>query len=331
VTCAYQLRDIKFCYDDSIALDIHELTVEKGGITALVGPNGAGKSTLFNLLAFLKTPTRGEITFSNQLVDGEMLRSFRRKIGFVQQNPYLLRGNVFQNLEIGLKFHGLSQNKRHQKLTEVMELLGIKNLAQRSVNTLSGGEAQKVAIGRALVLDPEVLLLDEPFTYLDRIFVDELEDLIFKLNVNRGQTVIFSTHNQLQAQVLAGKLYSLVNGKVIATSLSNLFNGEIDSSNSTFNTGNLIINIPGLTKTGHHLAIDPSQIVLSRHTLDSSMRNSFAGRITGMLEENGQIRVIVECRERFQVLITHIALTELSLNIGDTVWASFKSSAVVIF
>ncbi len=328
---AYLLRDVKSGYDDNIVLDINELMIEKGSIAALVGPNGAGKSTLFNLLAFLAIPLQGEMIFLEQSVDNKKISSYRRKIGFVQQNPYLLRGSVFHNLEIGLKFHGIPQAKRHVKVMEIMELLGIENLAQRSVYNLSGGERQKVAIGRVLVLDPEVLLFDELFTYLDRRFVDELEDLVTTLKTGNGQTIVFSTHNQLQAQVLADEIFSLVNGKVTTTPLSNLFNGEIDTGNSTFNTGNLNINILESSKIGHHLAIDPSQIVLSRHKLDSSMQNSFEGRITGMLEENGQIRVIVESHEKFQILITRMALTNLSFNMGDAVWVSFKSSSVQLF
>jgi tungstate transport system ATP-binding protein len=328
---AYLLRDIKSGYDGNIVLDISELLIDKGSIAALVGPNGSGKSTLFNLLAFLATPMQGEIIFQDQSIDNNKISSYRRKVGYVQQNPYLLRGSIFHNLEIGLKFHGVPQDKRYVKVMEIMELLGIENMAQRSVYNLSGGEAQKVAIGRVLVLDPEVLLFDEPFTYLDRRFVDELEDLVATLKTDNGQTIVFSTHNQLQAQVLADKVFSLVNGKVTTAPLSNLFNGEIDTGNSTFNTGNLNINILESLKIGHHLAIDPSQIVLSRHKLDSSMQNSFEGRITGMLEENGQIRVIVESHEKFQILITRMALTNLSFNVGDTVWVSFKSSSVQLF
>jgi len=328
---AYILKDVRSGYDGNIVLDINELLIEKGSITALVGPNGSGKSTLFNLLAFLTIPLQGEMIFLEHSVDKNKISSYRKKVGFVQQNPYLLRGSVSHNLEIGLKFHGVPHEKRHVKVMEIMGLLGIDNLAQRSVYNLSGGEAQKVAIGRALVLDPEVLLFDEPFTYLDRYFVDELEELVINLKTDNEQTIVFSTHNQLQAQTMADKIYSLVNGKVITTPLSNLFKGEIDTGNSTFNTGNLNINILESSKIGHHLAIDPSQIVLSRHMLDSSMQNSYEGRVTGMLEENGQIRVIVESYEKFQTLITRKALANLSLNMGDTVWVSFKSSAVQLF
>lgn len=327
----YKLKDIRFGYDDSVVLDIDDLEIEKGSTTALVGPNGSGKTTLLNLLAFLYPPTRGELQFLNQPVSRNLNQYYRRKVGFVHQNPYLLRGTVLHNLEIGLKFHGISCDKRTKKIREVMGTLGIENMAQRPVCSLSGGEAQKVAIGRALVLDPEVLLFDEPFTHLDRRFVEELERLIISFRNDNKRTIVFSTHNQLQAQLLADEIYTLVNGNVHASSHSNLFDGSIDTSLSVFDTGNICIRIPEKNTTGNHLSIEPSQIVLSRHALDSSMRNIFQGRIIAMQEQGSQIRITVEAGERFQVLITQMAFTELALNMGETVWISFKSSSLQVF
>jgi len=95
---------------------------------------------------------------------------------------------------------------------DMLRILKIEDLADRSVKSLSGGEAQKIAIGRTLVLDPKVILLDEPFTYLDREFVDEFELLMKMLKNEQNKTIIFTTHNQLQAQALSDQVFSIVDG-----------------------------------------------------------------------------------------------------------------------
>jgi len=133
-------------------------------------------------------------------------------VGLVQQNPYLIKGSVIKNIELGLKFRHVKPAVRESRAREMLRLLKIENLADRSVKSLSGGEAQKVAIGRALVLDPKVILLDEPFTYLDREFVEDFELLIKKLRNEQNKTIIFTTHNQAQAKVLSDQVFSIADG-----------------------------------------------------------------------------------------------------------------------
>jgi len=212
MSCQYKLNNIQFSYADKKVLDIEQQVFEQGIITALVGANGAGKSTLLGLLSFISDAEIGEIEFSGEKVTKSNQASLRKSIGLVQQNPYLIKGSVIKNIELGLKFRHVKPEVRESMAKDMLRILKIEDLADRSVKSLSGGEAQKIAIGRTLVLDPKVILLDEPFTYLDREFVDEFELLMKKLKNDQNKTIIFTTHNQLQAQALSDQVFSIMDG-----------------------------------------------------------------------------------------------------------------------
>lgn len=330
---AYALTDVGFAYPGTAAeaLSINRLDIPANRVTVLVGPNGSGKSTLLGLLAFLHAPTGGELLYQGVPVNGKRLRDYRRRVGLVPQNPYLLHDTVAANVELGLKLRGTPAAKRRVLAQSVMEQLGLDRLADRPARDLSGGEGQKVAIARALVLDPEVLLFDEPFTYLDKSIVAEFEQLVGVIRENRSQTIVMSSHDQLRASALADKVVTLFDGRIAPTSLINHFQGQVDQPAQLFRTGKINIAIPEETSAGAHAAVEANQIVLSRQTLDSSMRNHFAGRITSLHEQGGLVNVTVHAGENFQALITRAALRELDCHLGDDVTVSFKSSAVKVF
>jgi len=215
MSCLYKLNNIRFSYADKKVLDIERQVFEQGKITALVGANGAGKSTLLGLLSFIYDAELGEIEFSGEKVTKSNQATLRKSVGMVQQNPYLIKGSVIKNIELGLKFRHVKPEVREKMAKDMLRILKIEDLADRSVKSLSGGEAQKVAIGRTLVLDPKVILLDEPFTYLDREFAEEFELLIKKLRNEQSKTIIFTTHNQSQAKALSDQVFSIIDGHLI--------------------------------------------------------------------------------------------------------------------
>jgi tungstate transport system ATP-binding protein len=330
MTSLYQLKNISFDYGSEFKLSDINIEIIKSNITAIVGPNGSGKTSLLNILSFLNAPHDGVLIYDEKKLEQRKNEQFKKNVGYVQQNPYLLRGTAYKNIELGLKLKHVNKEMREKKVPEVMQLLGISELADRSARSLSGGEAQKVAIGQVLVLEPDVLILDEPFSHLDKKSIVELEQIIQKLKSELRKTVIFTTHDQIQAQCLADDVYSVVKGKVFSAHLINLFNGVFDPSQNSFNTGKLLINTPEGKEQAEHIAIDPKQIVISKEKLDSSMQNSFSGKITGMNEEDEQIKLYINIGEEVQATITHKALEKLQLSIGTNVWVSFKSSSIVI-
>ncbi len=328
---AYQLRNIKHTYVDEVVLNIPEYSIGRNVVTAMVGANGSGKSTLLNMLAFVTMPSRGNLFFLDEEVLYANLQSFRQQIAYVQQKPYLFNFNVLQNIELGLKLRNIDKSLWHSRVEKIVEILNLQGLLQKRAHDLSGGEVQKVAIARALVLQPKVLLLDEPFSHLDQKSKTDLETVLLETRERGAQTTIFSCHDQLQAQKLADEVCALDKGQIRSCLLLNTFSGQVDSNSKVFDTGKLLIQIPSTFKTGSQIAIDPAHLVLSKDELRSSMRNHFQGKVKSLEEVNGEIHVVVEAGESWHAIITHVSLAELNINIGEQIWLSFKSSAVQVF
>lgn len=325
----YELNNVGYAYAGKPVLSIDRLQIKSHESTAIVGPNGSGKSTLLNILAFINFPAQGSMQFQGREITRQNFQDYRRQVGYVQQKPYLFHLNVFENIEIGLKLRGLKNYMRRQRVEKILDEFAIKRLAGRYAHHISGGEAQKVAIARSLVLEPDVLILDEPFSHVDSSFRDELEELLRHIIDTGRTTVIFTTHDQMQAAVLGSRIYTLVHGHLVPVSTVNMFRGKMAGGH--FDTGRIRISVPPGLPAESHIAVDSNQIVLSREKLESSMQNSYVGRITGLSEENGLINMLVQAGEKFNVLITNAALQELGVNIGDKVWLSFKSTSVHLF
>ncbi len=327
MTDAYQINNLIFRYDKYPALSLPELQIQRQCLTALVGPNGSGKSTLLNLLAFLNVPNEGWITFFGERVTRQHLLSFRRRIAYLPQKPYLFRGTVEDNLKLALRFRQVPNKHRQNRIRQVLQALNILPLNKQLTHTLSGGELQKVALARAILTEPEVLLMDEPFSYLDYESERLLEQFFNDYIRESGGTLIFSTHDRVQGQAITDEVISLIDGKAAKTTLLNVFHGQLEKQ--LFKTGKIDILLADSPMHCKHIAIDPQEIVLSNQPLISSMRNQFLGRVNSISEDKGNVRVSVNAGEVFQALITHNALEELNLKPGGEVWVTFKSNSVV--
>jgi tungstate transport system ATP-binding protein len=326
---AYWLEHVVFAYGDTPVLTIDHLAISAGRITALIGPNGSGKSTLLNLFAFLIHPDAGEIYFFGQPVRRKDILSLRRRVGLVMQAPYLLQGSVIHNVELGLRLRGVGKEQRRSRALDAMEQVGLAGFEKRAVRALSGGEKQRVALARALASEPEVLLFDEPFTYLDQSNMHLVEQVISSYTRKSGKTVVFSTHEQIQGIALADESISLFAGRPVGAPLVNLFRGTL--RNGVFDTGKLVIQVPRTLDRGSYLAVDPDEIVLSPEPLNSSLRNSFYGRVIMVAEEAGRARITVDIGEKLHARITLESMRDLRLGLGKDVWVSFKATAVKVF
>lgn len=331
MTALYELLAVQFAYDRAMVLDIDEFRVNGNTITAITGPNGCGKTTLLNLLAFLRLPTSGTLNYRGQPVNVSNWSRLRKRVSYVQQKPYLLKMSVRENIELGLKFRNQPLHDRRRRSAVILDDLGIAQLADRRAGELSGGEVQKVAIARALVLDPDVLILDEPFTHLDQRSVGFFESLITLLRDDRGKSVVFTSHDPIISQALSDRVYSMLNGRLVPCAMTNMYSGHVIADQHLFASSHLQIHIPEQIQSGTHLVIDPVHLVLSRSPLQSSMRNAFQGRIVALQEQSDLIKVTIDAGERFQAVITHEAMRDLDIHFGDPVWVSFKSSAVHVF
>jgi putative ABC transport system ATP-binding protein len=195
---------------------LHEVNfqISSGEVLAVVGPSGAGKSTLLRLLNRLDEPTHGTV-----LLDGEDYRTLhprqlRRRVGMVMQRAYLFPGTVAENVA-----YGPAQQDRtlpSARIEEMLAQVGLAGYAERNALTLSGGEAQRVAITRALANAPEVLLLDEPTSALDEASRSGVESLVESLIRERHLTCIWVTHSPAQARTMADRVLALEAGQVRA-------------------------------------------------------------------------------------------------------------------
>jgi len=215
----YRLQSIRKRYGSNVALDVEELTIAEGRLYTLTGANGAGKSTLLSILAFLAPPTSGEIFYAGVRVDWNhgSVEEYRRKVTLLHQSPYLFGGSVHDNVAFGLKVRGIPGEERRRIVDRALEGVGLQGFRDRKARELSGGEAQRVAMARALALEPEVLLLDEPLANIDRETAGLLESVIASLPA-RGTTVVMTTHDPDHPGRLNGESIHLEGGRHVLQS-----------------------------------------------------------------------------------------------------------------
>jgi len=214
VTVLLQLSNLLVRREGRIVLDISSLSVETGEVVAIVGPNGAGKSTLFLVLARLLKADQGQIVFNGRTTDSFDDLRYRRQIALVLQEPLLMDMSVYENAAIGLKFRRSPKAQIEERVSHWLDRLGVAHLSQRPARKLSGGEAQRVSLARAFALQPELLLLDEPFTALDApTRIRLLEDLKSVLSETK-MTTIFITHDLQEALKLATRMTVILDGRI---------------------------------------------------------------------------------------------------------------------
>ncbi len=190
-----------------------DISVEEGEFLVLVGPSGCGKSTLLNMIAGLEDISSGEISIRGRSMNG--VHPSMRNIAMVFQS-YALYPNmsVAQNITFGLEMHGVAKPKRQEALDKVAKMLQIEELLNRKPGQLSGGQRQRVAMGRALVRDPDVFLFDEPLSNLDAKLRVDMRTEIKKLHHQLGTTIVYVTHDQIEALTLSTRIAVMNDGIV---------------------------------------------------------------------------------------------------------------------
>ena len=211
-------------YGEVKAVDDVSLTIEDGALHFLLGPSGCGKTTALRILAGLETPTAGKILFDK--TDVTNFRAVERQVGMVFQNyalwPHM---TVYKNVEYGLKVRKDSKSDRERKISEVLALTQLQELADRLPGQLSGGQQQRVALARAIALTPNVLLLDEPLSNLDAKLRREMRANLLDIHKKTKITTIYVTHDQKEALTMGSSITVMQTGKILQTGTPrNLYN-----------------------------------------------------------------------------------------------------------
>lgn len=229
-----KIRDCRVVRDGRVILDIPELDVIEGCTTVLIGPNGAGKSTLLRALQLLVRPQCGEF-FLNDVPMHRDIVATRRRMAVAFQEPLLLNMSVRRNVEIGLRLRGVSKPLRRERSQYWLDRFRVKHLSDRHAHDLSGGEAQRVNLARAFALDPEVLLLDEPFSALDAPTRAGLVEDFTSILTEKRPTTVLVTHDRDEALNIADRVAVIIDGSVHQIgSPADVFNAPSSAEVATF-------------------------------------------------------------------------------------------------
>ena len=203
-----EIKNITVNYESRPLFTNLSLTIQRGEIVALTGPSGSGKTTLLRCIAGLEVMASGTILLNNNDITNRP--AHKRQIGLVfQDNQLFPHLNVSQNVGYSLKIQQVAKKTIATKVHEALELVGLSHLADRSITNLSGGEAKRIAVARALVAEPEVLLLDEPLNGLDSELHSRLLEDLRALLTARGTTTLHVTHDHAEAATIAHRVLDL--------------------------------------------------------------------------------------------------------------------------
>src|SRR5881398_1691668 len=232
-----ELVGVRHCYGGRMVLDLERFAVPPGALIAMVGPNGSGKSTLLRLLALLEQPTEGEVRLDGEPVCGGPARSrptaaARRRVTLVEQRPVLFRGTVRENLGYGLVVRGVRRIEVNRVVDNVAARFGIAPLLERHRHQLSEGEVQRVAVARALAVEPEVLLLDEPVSSADRAAAQTLYRALAEERTRRPLAICLASHQLEDAYRFADDVRALAEGRLSPVTPENLFRVDLPVSGS---------------------------------------------------------------------------------------------------
>lgn len=204
------LKNLKKVYKNKTVLNINTLHLKEGRIHGIIGPNGAGKSTMLRIIAGLEEATTGKVFYNEKELDNTVIR----KVTYMSQSPYLLRESVSNNISYPLKIRKQRKKVIDEKVTNIMREFNVLSLRNQLATSLSGGESQKVALARALVFKPELILLDEPTANIDPNSIEVIEKAIIKRNKEKNMTTIIITHNIGQARRLCDEIIFIKDGLV---------------------------------------------------------------------------------------------------------------------
>jgi tungstate transport system ATP-binding protein len=349
------LCDVRVQHGSSTVLRLH-FAVHVGEVVVVIGPNGAGKSTLLRVMGLLQRPSSGSVYFHGEQATAKNSLAMRRHMASVFQEPLLLDGTVYDNAALGLKLRGFRRDEIEKKLRPWLKRLGIDHLTERRARTLSGGEAQRTSLVRGLVLDPSLLLLDEPFAALDAPTRETLLLDLREILAETGITAVMVTHDLKEAAALGQRIGVLHRGELLQLGPQlEVFRRPVNEAAASivgmetriaavaertqdqittmrFNGGS--VNVRGEFPAGAQvtLCIRPEDIRISRHgdgkscaKSDIHIKTKIARIAPSIAEYRISLRADCGC---LTALVSKPSFDGLSLREGDEALASFSPDAI---
>lgn len=334
----YELKNLQKRFGRHLALDVEELPLEKGKVIGLLGPNGAGKTTLLEILGFLQPPSSGEIRFQGKRVDftSNSLTHLRRKVVLVQQHPIMFTATVSKNLEFPLRIRKTPRGDAQRLVAELLDLVGMGEFRDARADKLSGGETQRIAIARALACTPEVILFDEPTANVDVEHQISVERIIREINREKGISLIFTTHDMIQASRLADEIVFLFEGRLARSTYENIFSAYLETGpggdRHCLIQNRLRLKLHSRESGPARIAIDPAAVVISADGEGSEgFANTFKGKLIQVTDEHERVRALVDVGIPLTALISKTVFRNLSLAVGEEVWLTCPAEAIEVF
>ncbi|AEK73827.1 ABC-type transport system, ATPase component, putative molybdate/sulfate transporter [Thermococcus sp. 4557] len=331
----FRLREISF-------------DVSEGEHFIILGPSGAGKTVLLEIIAGIIEPDAGSV-----LLNGEDITHWppeRRGLAYIPQNYALFpHMSVFDNIAFGLKLRRVPRAEIERKVKEIAGVLGIAHLLHRKPKTLSGGESQRVAIARALVVEPELLLMDEPFANLDVQTRGKLINEMKRWKRELGFTALHVTHSFEEAVGLGDRVGVMLDGRLIQTgSVRDVFSRPSSEEVARFlgfeniiegtaegrilRSNGVEIELPAEARGRVRVGLRPEDIILSLEPIRTSARNEFKALVESVEELGPLVRVHLRIGGLYlRAFITRSSMLEMGITKGREVYVSFKASALHVF
>ncbi len=345
------LRNI-FWESKQFSLSIPLLEFADHAHCMIMGRSGSGKTLLLSIIAGIVKPVTGNVYLHGK--DITKIAPQSRSIAVVYQDPLLFPHlSVIENICFGMTMQKVPKARIYTKACEIMKLCNIEYLKDRDTRNLSGGEKQRVAFARALILEPKILLLDEPFTALDPVSKEELVTLLQRIKKHYSPLILHVTHDFDETVAMGDYLYVMRDGRVIqhgsvmdvykypqdvfvATMVGarNIFTGQVVSSKEgtyfvtqrgcRFFLGN------GAASNHTHAIVRSEDIIIAKKVQHSSATNQFRGVVTDVAEIKGLYKITIDIGEIIQSTITKRSLVALNIKKGAKVVVIFKGSAVYL-